>query len=528
MKISLIILIFIPILTHSQTKDIIWGPIQKYSSSASYSTLVATEDLIYELKKTQSTSYLKKIDQKNMIALDSAKLELKWESETHEIIRGFMFLDKPHVLTKTFDQYKGITSTWVHILNEEELKLSDPFKIADYNTPAVKKTGINPNEEATRIFSYNLIRIHTSLLGEHCIAISSKDLVGNVVENDKDKQQDRILETHFFTESFQKRKLNYFTPPSNDFYFYQIALDLDGSVYMLGRTWEVDFSRTMTARNQNIYGINNLQIIKYNPVSGDYMTEKIELEGDYLQDVRMIVDGDIHVSGIAEDKNNSSNYFYAQYTPDLIRKTFVKEELSQEFVSQLNLKHEVDLAKKNYKKSYGIEPKNLPLLNFQPILFEKMNNGDIIFGIEKKSYILSGTDYYYLYGDIVLFCYNGNIKKWVKIIEKDQKVSSAKYAGAVTFIDGENLHVLFNEGDYKIEMEEGYKAVDLTVQASKPKRIRHYIFNDSGEITQNSEFNLSDKKPLFLEPSICGEVAPGSLVFQATNKTQKVLGIFKY
>lgn len=528
MKLSLILLFLISAIAYSQTKDIVWGPIQKLSPSARYYTLVATEKYIFEIKKTESLAYIKKINQENLIALDSAKLELKWDNETHEILRGFMFADKPHVMTKTFDQYKGITSTWVHTLNMEELTLSEPLKIADYNTPAVKKATVNPNDEATRIFSYNLIRIHTSLLGEHCIAISCKDLVGNVVENDKDKEQERTLETHFFTESFQKRQSKDFKAPSNNFYIYQMALDLDGSVYILGRTLEVDLSRTVTARNQNIYGINNLQIIKYDPVTGDYMTEKIESDGDYLQDVRMIVDGDIHISGIAEDESNSSNFFYAQYTPDLIQKTVVREDLSQEFISQLNLKQESDIAKRNYKKSNGNEPKNLPLLNFQPILFEKLNNGDVIFGIEKKSFLLSGADYYSFYGDIVLFCYNGSTKKWIKIIEKDQKVTSSKYAGTVSFIDGEDLHILFNEGDYKVEMEEGYKAVDLTLQLAKPKRIRHYILNDTGEITKNSEFNLSEKKPLFLEPSQCGEVATGVIVFQATNKTKKVLGLFKY
>lgn len=528
MKLSVLLLIFTAAISFSQTKEVMWGPIQKHSSASSYYALIAADQYIYEIKKTKSTSYIKKINQENLIATDSAKLALKWDNETHEIIRGFMFAGKPHVFTKTFDNYKGITTTWIHLLNTDNLTLSEPLKIADYNTPDVKAAQLDPNDEATRIFSYNLIRIHTSLLGEHCVAISCKDMVGNVVENDKKNEQERTLETHFFTEDFQKRQSKYFKAPSNNFYIYHMAVDLDGSIYILGRTLEVDLARAMTARNQNIYAINNLQIIKYDPLSGDYINEKIELDGDFLQDVRMIVDGEIHIAGIAEDESNSSHFFYANYTSELIQKTSVKEEISQELCSQLNLKQETDLAKRTYKKTYGHEPKNLPLLNFQPILFEKLNNGDIIFGLEKKSFVLNGADYYNLYGDIVLFCYNGATKKWVKIIEKDQKTSSAKYAGSVSFIDGENLHILFNEGDYKVEMEEGYKAVDLTLQLSKPKRIRHYILNDSGEITKNSEFNLSLKNPLFLETVKCGELAPGVIVLHATNKTKKVMGLFTY
>ncbi|NOQ76063.1 MAG: hypothetical protein GQ574_28915 [Crocinitomix sp.] len=525
MKYILILFILIPTYSLTQTSDITWGTILENKAYGKSQFLFKKNDFIYELHDIKNKKEIWKINSDNLQIVNRVEIELKWNNNEHHLIKGFVFGGRQWLFTWTHNQAKGTSTTWTHSFDISTLSISEPTHIFDYNSPNTKTLKIVGDDYTTRIFSRSMMRIETSMLGQYAMVMSCKGLVKNLHVKNKEKQQPRTFQTQLFTDSFENSEVADFKPPADNFYIEQSYIDLDGSVYMLGRSIDVALNNSNMPKISNYH---DLQLLKYDPISGDYISEKIEADKPFYTNNKLLVDGDLHFVSLYDlPENDKTQLIYKSYNSDLINKRSFNCEVGN---AHINIGSKEDLARESKYEVHGPKGKRVFPIEFDFVFFEKLNNGDALCILEKRSLLYAGDKNYYLSGDLLLFCFNSDSVKWTKKIEKDQKAISTEFEvnhlGTYAYLQNDKIHLYYNESPYKTEMESN--SFTIKFDEFQPNHIKHIILAYDGAITEQSNFTIQgSKKPLFIEPDNCAEIAPGVIRMAASNKKERKIGIHK-
>jgi hypothetical protein len=532
MKFLLILSFVILNSIHAQSPEIVWGAVQKQSKNRLLNYSIANGDFYYQLFSDESEIELKKINKTTMLTLDSTTIELDRENTKHAMINFFAFGDGIWLYTRSQDYSKKIASTWLHSIEPTTLAFSPPIKVADHYYPVNDESEsytYSTDDYSNYIFSQNLMTLNLSFLNAYCMTLSCENMTPVYGVPNIESQKERILISTIYEDNFDKKLDAKFKMPSPHFFIEQIEIDLDGSIYFLGYTSKVISNSKYLGRKMEEG--EDLQIVKFNPFSGEYKVELVGDEYPYLQDYEISVDGDITLTGrnfngvLGSDKIET-----IVYSNDLIKKKSFGHEIENDLADSLNTAEEIQYYKWRYKNAIGEYPPSAPLLNFEIIYSEILNNGDHVFALEKRSYANVGSMGQYPGGEygpirIISISKNGTLN-WTQTIKKHQ-LSIKKHVGVFIHNDGENLYVWYNESDF-LEKYANHNYIETTGKIIyKTKRIRFLKINSDGEIIENSATPCDPKNPLYLEPENCCEIEPGVVIMHLSNMKREVSGLVK-
>lgn len=519
-------LVFIPLIPFSV--ETVWSTIKIKDKDYNEDFFWSQGNYFYQIQTESNQGWVKKINRRNLLTLDSTLIDLTWDDKEHEILKTFKFESRLWVLTQTHDVYHEIATTWIHLLDTLTLKISNPIKVANYNLPYNKSAiSVSLEDRTERLFSSNLIRVETSFLNGYCMTMSCKDLVRVYSFENRDKQQDRIIETTLYDGSFDNKIIVEFHPPSPNFFIYKAVIDLDGSVYMLGRT--------IVQKIEQLHQIpyieesKDLQIIKYNPYTGGYISELIEDDFPNFNDYNLSVDRGVTITGRSLDVlNNEYAIVGATYSKQLIKTNTYHYALNDSIGLKMNSLGDVETYNSNYNKAFGKVPDKVPLLNFDLIYSEIMDNGDLIFILESRNIAILRNGFGDLYSTLILFSLNKEGEhNWTKYIDKDQRSLINSEVGVYIYSDGKNLNLWYNESDRLQNLAVDPNKNYSYDERNKLMRIRYLRIDREGDININEKIEFSDKHPLLLETNACYEIEPGIVLLKATNSKSMAIGMFE-
>lgn len=518
MRYLLLLLFCLPLIVNASENTVSWGKAMKSKKNESHIILAADENNYYILKTKGRKSYLKKVNSNNHIAIDSVKIKRRINKVIHNVYNAIYFGGKIWVLSFSNEKTSRKRIFWMHELDTESMIMKSPKEIFHYYIG--EKNKINKYSKDDLFYlNYNLMS--SSPLGQYLFILSSNE--SKPFFNNGYVSMDLNVQSKLYMDNLYTNYVSKFKLPTKNFKIYQSEIDLDGSVYLLGRTHE--YSQKNSISRIDTYGKNNLQIIKFNPINGHYDVVLIE-DDIFLHDFKMVVDNNIHIVGMGDTDASKTVLVYQVYNSDLIIQYESADTLEDDYINGFNSSNDKKRFKYAYKKQFGHLAANYPLLNFDFINIELLDNGNLILVMEKNTIEYSTLAHYetvpFKKGELLMFCFNNKGLTWKTSVHKNQRstIPNDPKLGAFVHADGTNIHVYYNT--------EGQFSEDFTTTTSKDAFIKHVIIDEKGKLISVTNKKFGGLKRLFLDKEACYEPYPGKIVFKASNEKQVVFGSFQY
>jgi len=267
------------------------------------------------------------------------------------------------------------------------------------------------------------------------------------------------------------------TLPYSDklFSFYDVEIDDEGNVYMIGKKWK--------AKRKDIVGgqINfSFIILGYKKGGKESVEYKLALEDKYISQVKLVMDPKLNLICAGFYSNNKSDGLGGSFflkidhdSGDIISSDY--KDFSVDFMTSLMSKRKQEKMKKKDKKMKK-KGKSLEMPDYDLDGLVIRDDGGVLL-VAERYFVLSHTytdgngnmhtTYTYYTNNIIVVNFNpdGSVK-WMRRVPKSQSSASTYYLSYVSATYEDNLYFIYNDyiKNKEIENENDFKHFNMSLK----------------------------------------------------------------